>query len=192
MIVILDQNIRKLRMWIGELPDACYPIADIAEHVQIAMPSTFSAARQAAVEYYRYTSPHVLDGLLGATFIPQEADRLLVQIARSPGPGQPIDWSINPFYRSEVGLWSSMAVDFVVEGVRESEIIGALGAGVLRFDCAVEGPPIVMKWLVKAVIVLLARSSDNSTHEDLQALMERIGQPFLWYRSTDNSPGNIL
>jgi len=189
MVVTLDHNIRKLRAWIGELPDTFYPIADIVEHTRPAMHSMFPTARQAAVEYYRYTE-HILDGLFGATFTPQVSDRLLIQIARSAGAGESIDWSINPFYGGKVGLWSSLSVDFVVQGVLESEAIDVLGAGILRFDCAVEGPPIVMKWLTEAVITLLAKSSDSLTQEDVQTLMERIGPPFLWYRNTVNSPSD--
>lgn len=184
MIITLDYG-RKLRVWIGELPDAGYPVAHVIEYTRPAAPSTRSVARQAAVEYYRPTGPHILYSLLGARFTPSASDHLLViQIARSAGAGRPIDWSINPFYGAEIGLWSQMAVDFVVGGVRESEAIGTLGAGVLRFDCAVEGPPIVMKWLVGAVIALLIQPGDTLTQESLQTLMEQTGPPFLWSHPT--------
>lgn len=183
MVITLGstQTARALRVWFGELPDATYPIVTLIEFTIAAAPSVHAQARQAAVEYFRYTSPHSLDGVLGATFTPQQTDHLRVQIARSETAGTPLGWTLNPFYALDTSLFSPMVIDYVTAGIHEAAHLGTLGAGTLRFDQAAEGPPIVMRWLAEAVLAVLAtRDNDTLDAPHVQEVMERGGPPHLW------------
>lgn len=180
MVITLGSTLRALRIWIDELPDAIYPVSTLTEFAIPAAPSPQAGARHAAVEYFRYTSPHTLNGLLGATFTPQRTGHLRVQIAVGSS-GTRLDQTLNPFYALHTGIHPVMASDYIMPGIRETAHLSALGAGMIRFDHATEGPSIVIKWLVEAVIAVLATGkSDTLNAHQLQEVMERVGPPMLW------------
>ncbi len=180
MVVTIDQKVRKLRVWLDELPPARYAPDDAIDFSLPSVVQRVPAMRQVAVEYYHYTE-HILDGLLGATFEPWSTDALCFHVARSLTAGQSIDWSLNPFYGGHVGLISATTVEYIAAGLRDSPVAANLGAGRLTFDCAVEGAPIVMRWLADAVIMLLVEGQPEMDEEGLAALMAQVGPPYLWF-----------
>ncbi len=72
-----------MRVWLDEIPDCYYPVATVSEHITQAESHADGSIQSAAVELRLARGPHNPYGLLGATFRPDQAGRLLLQVVSS-------------------------------------------------------------------------------------------------------------
>lgn len=176
MITLHLDRYRKGRIWIGELPDIQYKVADIAERRLENKAPTTAEPRCAAVELFIPTGARALYGLLGADFTPAEEQLLIVQVAISGAGENTINWSLaGRVDMVFVGIPQEFAIG-VLDGACSAEEIRLLGPGVLNFCCAAYGHVgsslAFFRRLSGAVVRLLASNNKLISQDELARLLQ--------------------
>lgn len=83
IITLNLSDYRKARVWLGELPDIIYPVAEIVETTLGTKNVAVAEIRRAAIEMFVPKGGRAVYGLLGAEFSPANTDKLAVQVAIS-------------------------------------------------------------------------------------------------------------
>jgi hypothetical protein len=158
-IVIGDSWLNQKRVWLDELPDATYPIAEWVEYA-IPAESTGIAARSGAVEWYLVLGPRPMYGFIGGTFQPDTSDQIKIRVGlQGKANGNPIHWALASNQESSVftGL-PNRTIEEIQQGLLGVD--GSLGAGTLTINQAVHAQvssvPIMYRWLAGILVRLFA------------------------------------
>jgi hypothetical protein len=177
--------LNKVRVWLEELPDAKYQAGKTLEVMQVAKASMHPAPICAAVELKRVLGPRTLCGLLGATFLPEESERCVIQVAVGSAFEIPSNWRFPEFSRKETSWALAARVDSIYVGLPEeyapAVLNGAvragalLGSGLVRFDCATHGligsSQRVFQDLARLVVEILSYEPTGLSEEQLHSIV---------------------
>lgn len=129
----------KVRVWLNEMPDASYRVTNVVEHIWPTMSLRHYLGCRCAVEMIVHTGGHCPYGLLGAEFLPDDSSVLRSHVALSDSREHVfVDSLAGNLDEVYIGLPPEY-VGGVLLGVASSSADEALGAGMLRFDCAAYG-----------------------------------------------------
>lgn len=165
----------KIRIWVGERPDAIGHETGTVRGSVAASPSQMTNARSATVEMLRASVDPSSYGLLGATFEPNQGNQLVIEVMHSERPGAPCPWALAKYPRDDVrvGLIPEYA-QCVVDAVLSDERHQLLGSGVLRFDVsassAIRSSCRMFSWLARKTLRLLETEIDLEQATDDQVV----------------------
>ncbi len=188
MQLTLTHNNHEARLWIDELPDLRYPVADVVrQSIKVSSEGGIGEPCSAAIEVLIRGVP-TRYGLMGARFIPDsatDARNLVVEVAMSPKDAALPERVAPPDDRLRAASPSVRAAVAAVARVVAIKDAQSLGPGVLRFDrsarhVAFERNANVDIWLAGAVARLLPLDRDVVSEEIAQALLWTHGPPYLW------------
>ena len=167
---------REVRVWLNELPELSYPIADVVERSIRTKAPVAATVRRAAVEMLIPTGGFAQYGLLGAEFVSGASGELRLQVAVSDNGGQRIDWSLaSGIDEVRAGLPQEYA-ESMLDGALTADEVHGLGSGVLRFQHAayavVGSSPWIFQHLAVLVVRLLASELNSRSERELAALLE--------------------
>jgi len=115
-------------------------------------------------------------GLLGASFTPDNVEKLVVQLAISANTEKQVDWSLAASIDEVYAGMPLEYADSVLDGVVGAEEI--LGSGVLRFESAAHGvvgsSPRIFRQLARDVVRLLSYKVESLSEEELTILFSGI------------------
>ncbi len=127
----------KINVWLEELPDITYSVESVCERRYSVQRRENAREMRAAVELLLPRGGRAQYGLLGGSFELNNADQFVVQVALSRRDERRLDWSLaSAIDDVRAGLPAEYAGG-VLAGLIEGP--AALGAGILRLDCAAHG-----------------------------------------------------
>lgn len=161
------------RVWLDDLPDATYRAEEMRSCVDVASPSRLVGNRRVAIEYrgppWLHDSSY---GLLGGSFSPDQAGRLVVRLAIADAPGDTFADALPQYWdEARIGLPRYFA-DAVCASA--SRFAVTLGSGTLTLDHAVQGivrsSPVVFFALTRSVCHLMAQEPHHPINTDVERL----------------------
>lgn len=174
---------RRARVWSAELPAWCrefkqYPTQLVLSDSVFPTVQTLEGTRLAAVEVFVPRGPKADYGALGAEFIPNSMNSLVVRVPVSAQPrSTPLAESLAG--RSDMA-WIGLPAEYsrpVLVGALRCGALTLLGSGELTFRCAAHGEvgssPWVFSKLACVIVQLLAWSEHDATDDEVLALLQR-------------------
>lgn len=173
LIVLNLSGYRKVRIWLGALPELNYPVVKVLSRTKDAKKVDISEVRRTAVEMFIPTGGRFIYGLLQAEFTPTNLGEFSINVATSANTGNLVDWSL------------AASVDQVYAGIpleySESVIEGALsagdilGSGILCFEGGAHGALSssnrIFRHLATTVVRILACPLESVSEENLTAII---------------------
>jgi hypothetical protein len=163
---------RRVRVWIGELPDAAYPTVKTLTHAIAAGRESQNGLSLAAIELFVPLGPRSMYGLLGGQWKPDETDQLSVDVSISSANERLFaDSFAMTGDKVRVGLPAEYA-QAVLAGVdlTKSEL-NTLAPGRLTINCAAHGTigscESVYKHLAAILIKLFNAAGAEPSDQDL-------------------------
>ena len=166
----------KARIWLNELPSWDYEVTHVVEHHLPAYGMHSGGVRCVAVERVRYVA-QIMYGALGATFVPEPREDLLVQVLVSTDQGQLHQGPL--VARSETARlgFPNEYVKCLLNGVIQSEYTQLLGTGTLSFCRAIHGEVgssiNFFEIVSRTVVRLLCLNAVPFSDEDLLAFLQQ-------------------
>ena len=167
----------RARIWLNELPCWEYPATRVAERRLRASRLRDDTSTCLAVEMAVHTGPMLQYGALGATFLPERRDDLLVRVLVSAEPGQrfPVPLA-GPSETARIGLPEEY-IQSLLEDIAQFEELSALGTGVLSFERALYGEVGSSKRFFQrishAVVCLLCLKQATLSDQEYVALLRQ-------------------
>jgi hypothetical protein len=178
MVTAVSWGYNRARVWLGELPEWCggYTPTTIAGRQFAAGVSSVTRERRAAVECL-VAGPRASYGALGATFVPDTAGALILQIPYSDGIGDLLTGSLAERIDTvHVGLASEYVSAFL-ESTLLPDAALMLGSGTLRYSCAAHGEvgssEMFFEVLGRVVMRLLSLQDMSTSEADLVLLLQQ-------------------
>jgi hypothetical protein len=129
----------RARIWFHELPHWEYPAIRVAERRLQASGRQNGTSTCLAVEMAVHTGPMIQYGALGAAFLPEHRDNLLIRVLISAEPGEPFPLPLaGRTELAHIGLPEEY-IPNVLEDIAQFEELSELGTGILSFERAVYG-----------------------------------------------------
>ena len=133
MITLSLRPYRQGRVWLNEMPNLHYAVAEIIECTLPAADSSIHEVRRAAIELCLPKGGRAFYGLLGAEFTPVACGSLTVRMAVSVDNEPAIDWALAASLDQVYAGIPYEYVDAVFVEACGPEAVDVLGSGVLRF-----------------------------------------------------------
>jgi hypothetical protein len=168
----------RIRVWVGEWPEAEYEPTNLTQQTLIAQTSSITKVATVAVELARWQLGHPSTyGLLGAEFTPDDSGRLVIDLATSDDNGPPATWALASSRVEDVRIGLPQEyVPGVLKGLSGVEEV--FGAGRMRIACAAHGvygsSQVIFRWLTRANISLIASENQTPGEEELLNLLKDI------------------
>ncbi len=166
----------KARIWLDTLPHCDDEASEVMWRQQKAQPLGSTRESGAAVELCLPTGGMIRYGLLGALFLPDGSDQLVIRVPFSKREGLPFSDSLASRLDT---VWKGLPDEFaesVLHSSLNTDTIQSLGAGKLRFCCAAHGELGSSIWIFSAlsriVVKLLCIDRKVVSEENLLKLVQ--------------------
>jgi hypothetical protein len=174
---------RRARVWIAELPQWCSEFEQRPDYSALrksVVPTVrkLAGTQLAVVEVFVPRGPRADYGALGAQFVPDDTDSLVIQVPKSGlDAGNLLADSLAASSDTvRIGLPKEYS-QAVLAGTLNCEALVSLGSGELTFLCAAHGEigssPWVFSKLACIIVQLLAWPRDIVTHATVLALLQQ-------------------
>ena len=174
-MIRLNWKFNEAHVWLDDLPDWQYEATKVAERRQEAQNMKTSARRYAALELFLPIGGRIHYGALGAEFVPEQQEQLVIQVLISTSEGEPVSASLaEKVDVVRAGLPQEFA-QAILENAMMVDENQLLGTGTLRFCRAVHGrdgsSPWIFGVLTRVIVKLLILDRQSSSEERLLELI---------------------
>lgn len=174
-MILLNWKYNKARIWLEDWPDWQYKVAKVAERRHEAHDRAMSTKLHAALELFIPVGGRIHYGALGADYIHEQEEQLVIQVLTSTEEGEQVSDSLAgklDVVRSGLPQEFAQAILENAMIVNENQL---LGKGTLRFCCAAYGQVGSSSWifgvLTRIVVKLLLLDRQSSSEEHLLELI---------------------
>lgn len=170
----------RVRIWIGELPDATYLPIKTYTHKIAAGREPRSIIKQAAIEAYIPVGPRALYGLLGGQFEPDTTGQLTIEVNTSSPKERLFGDNLAPRGKIvRVGMPDEYSCAVLPGVALATDELGQLLSGKLLINCAAHeysaSCQLMYSHLTAILVKLFNSTNRDSSDDELKELLPRGG-----------------
>jgi hypothetical protein len=171
----LFPNGRSVHLWLNEMPDWTYEVLDVHKRRLSTTKRHVEIVQRLAIEMIR-PGPKAHYGALGAVFVPDDTQRLCVEVSVSNDRGDLVADSLAGGIDSVRKGFPEEYVAGFLDGIMKYEPLQTLGGGTLSFCWALHGEIGSSIWFFqvigRVIINLLTHQLSSLSDEDLKEIIQ--------------------